>query len=147
MKRLFGIVTHQFRLHGVSGRGADLGRGLTQGNPFSAFLIIVFIQPLIFLVALVLDWRRHEIVRGFADGVAVVLSSVHRLHLVLAVFLELGLASGCLLHPKKSSWVHVVPPTPAEREWWRAMGDPLEWSDLPQSDRGKYLGYLIGIAA
>ena len=26
------------------------------------------------------------------------------------------------------------------------MGDPLEWSDLPQPDRGNYLGFLIGIA-
>ena len=27
-----------------------------------------------------------------------------------------------------------------------AMRDPLEWSELPHVDRGKYLGYLIAVA-
>ena len=85
-------------------------RGLTQGNPLSAFLFIILIQPLVSLIAGLLDRRQHEIIRAFADDVAIVLPSVLRSHFVLSVFIQFGLASGRLLHPHEIKLGIYFPP-------------------------------------
>ena len=83
--KLFSGIFHLLFFRGLRARGAPMLRGVTQGNPISAFLFILLIQPLI--SSLTAKLEKHERCGAFADDVALLLTSIFRLHVFLPYFM------------------------------------------------------------
>ena len=61
-----------FSFGGERGRVARIIKGLTQGNPVSALLFMIYAQSLVSLLLREIRKKKHEKVRAFADDMALI---------------------------------------------------------------------------
>lgn len=141
--RMYNKVTHVYSMHDILLFGEIMYRGLTQGNPPSAFFFIIFVNPLIAQIASLL--QEHEAICGFADDISIALRHVRRLIVVLPEFDAFAAASLCVLHPGKSKWVYTHVPTDREKNRCLMPGGKKDWEKIALVAEGLYLGILLGV--
>jgi len=110
---IFRNIFHFFRHRSALRRGATVRRGVTQGNPLSAYFFIILYQLLV-------DLLQEQMIPGesahsYADDVLLILVGVRRLLKILPCFYLFGRASGCRLNLSKSCWLAGRLPSDVER--------------------------------
>jgi len=140
---LYRNCTHIIRIGGKRFNGPRLLSGVRQGCPLSGLLFAIAMEPILRRISYAIGPQCS--LRAYADDVGIVLMNFM---LVLgslgAAFHCIGEGTGLNLNVSKTIFIPLWPVcnkkqlTNLIREIWPA------WRDMIISDRGKYLGFLLG---